>query len=209
MVDPVLFELPRPAHYTWHPGLIITSREIWQRLSLFAQWKEPRGVTWSAPQQNAFEGARWQPTAPCPSQVVLRTNHSSRYKSYAGGRYVVLLGRENQVLLTSETQQYYDWLAAHRSGVFLSVSGHPRVRCSGLTQLLPPNILLNSMSHDAENKQSCDFPGLSPILAAEAPSPEQSAGCPDDGHQLLPGFFLWTSPSPGFFFICKIAELVP
>ena len=63
---------------TKHPGLIITSRKICAQLSPFAQWKKAKR---SRDLLHIPECVRRShddsPQAPCPLQVVLRTNHSS------------------------------------------------------------------------------------------------------------------------------------
>ena len=144
------------------------------------------------------------PQAPCPLQVVLRTNHSSHYKSYAGGRYVVLLGRKK-----SSAPDFWDsstllwiWLNFNTGLVFFCLFQATQESGIGFNSFICPSILLwilwAMMHRTSRNTQH--FPGLWPILSCPDTITRQSKGCPDEGRtSASPEFFLWTSPSPGLF----------
>lgn len=186
---------PRPTLYTKHPGLIITSREICARLSLLSPVKRTKRCTWSAPQpQNLVWRGQDDNPAPCPSQVVLRTNHSSRYtKAMLVAGTLYCWSRENQVLLTSETLQHYcDCRLNFNTGlVYFFLFQATQESGMGSNSFICLSILLwilwAMMQRTTKHM----------IFQASRPSqlPDtitgQSAGCPDEGR---------TSASPGFFF---------
>lgn len=160
-----------------------------------------------------WRGQDDNPQPPCPRQVVLRTNHSSRYKSYAGGRYVVLLGRENQVLLTSETlQHYYDYgLTSTQVWCISFCFRPPKSQVSGLTPLFASASSCEFYEPWCREQAETHmiFQASRPSLAALTPSPgNQQDVLMKDGHQLLQDFFFGHHLLRDFFFICKIAELV-
>ena len=208
------------AFYTKHPGLIITSRKICARLAPFAQFKKKKKKKTKRSRDllHIPECIRRSqddsPQPPCPLQVVLRTNHSAHYKSYAGGRYVVLLGRKSQVLLTSETLQHFyeDGLTSTQVWCISVCFRPPKNHVLGLTTLFAPASSCEFYEpwcrEQVETRST--FQASGPSLAALTPSPgNQQDVLMKDRHQLLQDFFFGHHLLWNFFFICKIAELVP